>query len=216
MENEEVLEIISYLFYNTDGWKKQTMWIGDFKDKSRNGLKYKDPNSIELMKKKKLIKIEKEVDWSDKGLVMVENIWTTYHYYLVSFNRKKLIEYLIDNTVLKWGELTIYPNGVFEFKDKKSNKFKFTSQAKRFVGYLMFLGKVSNKMFAEFYKLEINKRAGQTIEDRIRKIKFNAVKELKKYDFFSDYAEKMILPDRNYGYFLSDYSSIEIKPVTNV
>jgi hypothetical protein len=144
----------------------------------------------------------------------------------VLFNRKMIIEYLVRMKPLKWGELTIYPNGVFKFKGVKSKElFILDSQIRKFIAYLIYIGEVSNDILCELLGITVqlsdkNKvKEPKEIKDIIDKEKANRIKiirsqantELARMNKKVKKYAKNMFRNEDKGYLLVDYEVVDKK-----
>ena len=224
-EDKEIVDLAAYLYKVNEKWGDQEVWICDKKDSSRGYPKYIDENSVYKMGEIRLINILDDPLLPPDGKVFFNDI-KHFRCFKVIFNRKKIIEYLIKVRPLRWGELTIYPNGVFKFKGVKSKElFVLDSQVREFVGYLIYMGEISNDVLCELLEVtvqpsdEVLKKCPEEIEEAINKLKANriaiirsqAITELGRMNKkIKKYAKKMFR-NKDSGYLLVDYDVIDMK-----
>jgi hypothetical protein len=209
-ENAGVTELVWHLFKLTDSWDMQEVWLSHVDDKSRDEPKYKNKWDVYKMRDNGLININKEEDLVSKGKFIFETDITKYHCFNITFERTKLLDYLIKLRPLRWGKLTINTDDTIEFDGvRRKELYTSSNKARRLVKYLIFLKYVS---FYELGKiLDITTSGEQTIEERIRKLKLSAKNELVgvKFKIPRKYAEKMLRSERGQGYSLEEFSNID-------
>jgi len=227
MENENILEIVEYLYKHAIGWEIETAIIYSSEDKHRVGPKYDNVNTIEKMMNEGVIEKSVprlEIRVKHSRFTSQSDFLPTYQ---VSYKKSKLAEYLIKYQTLKWGDLTISPNGVFEYKNIKSSiLFTIDSQIRKFIAYLLFLGDASNSTLCELigipiplpdrYKTKskeiIDKYIIREQANRIKIIRSQAITELVDvYNLKREITSKMFKNRRGYGYYLIDYDVLESK-----
>lgn len=227
MENENILEIVEYLYKHAIGWEMETATIYSSEDKHRVGPKFDNENTVFQMAKENLI----ENIFIGSAPKKIHSKFTTQSdllpCYQVSYKKSKLAEYLVKYQTLKWGELTISPNGVFEYKNIKSGVlFNIDSQIRKFIAYMLFLGDVSNSTMCELIGIpiplpdrlktksekDINKYIAQEQANRIKIIRSQAITELiDVYNLKRETVGKMFKNRRGYGYYMIDYDVIKSK-----
>lgn len=211
MKNEEILEIVKYLFNHTFSWDKLQIEIYNDKDQLRSGLKYKDELTIRQMGDMGIfsdVSYKREPVW----LLSYENVTNlvSYQCFTVTYKKIDLLQYLISNIDFEVGKIQIKKNGdIFVNDKKKKNIFKADTQPRQFIAYLAICKKVSYDDFGRLFDvyvdkdiLNINERK-KIIKDGVKKIKDDVVVELKKYGLSKTYIDKLIVSITNWGYKLT-------------
>lgn len=204
--NTEVITMACKIFNETNGLGEQKIWIGPMTDKSRTETKYKDPSIVKEMREISLIKIEDEEDSTEAGRFMFQTNVKRFHRFLISFERRNLIDFVMKNKTLRWGPLIIKPDGSFIYNGIKSeNKFYFDTQVRRLIGYLFLLNSVSYDELGQLFGKTISPNEGQKMSDVIRKIKNKSVKELINFGMDEKQADKIFHSNRGRGYSLESF-----------
>lgn len=204
--NTEVVTMACKIFNETNGFGEQRIWIGPTTDKSRTEIKYKEPSTIREMKEIGLIEIKNEEDSVEVDRFIFQTNMKRFHRFLISFERKNLIDFVMKNKTFRWGPLTIKPDGSFIYDGVKSeNKFYFDTQVRRLIGYLFLLGSVSYNEFGQLFEKTISPKEGQKMSDVIRKIKSKSVTELINFGMDKKQANRFFHPNRGIGYSLESF-----------
>jgi hypothetical protein len=204
--DNEVISMACKLFNGTNGFGEQSIWLEQMDDKSRIGIKYKDPSIVKEMQEVGLVKIEDEKEVVEEGRFIFPTNIKRFHRFLISFKRKDIIDFVMKNKTFRWGSLIIKPNANFEYDNVKSDKkFYFNTQIRCFLGYIFLLDSVSYEEFGELFGKTISTNEGQTMSEIIRKIKNKSVKELIKFGMDEKQANRIFHPNRGKGYFLESF-----------
>lgn len=211
MKNEEILEIVKYLFNHTFSWDKLQIEIYNDKDQLRSGLKYKDELTIRQMGDMGIFS-----DVSYKGepvqLLSYENVTNLISYpcFTVSYKKIDLFQYLANHTDLEFGKIRIMKNSELWIDSNKTKYiFKPDAQQRLFIAYLALCKKATYEDFGSMFDVYVDKNLTdikekrKILKDVVKNIKDLAVRELKKYGLSKVYIDKLIVNIENYGYILT-------------